>query len=76
MKKRNVISSENLLPKSPIIPALVFYLCFDKWHAPEWLYGVVGFIYLIWLITWIIDLFNVKNVDIFDKEYFKNKENE
>lgn len=76
MKKRNVISNKNLFPESPVISALVFYLCFTKWNAPEWLYGVVGLMYFLWLVSWIIDLFSIKGVDIFDNERFKNKENE
>lgn len=70
MKK--VISTKNLRTKSPIISALVIYLCLDKWNAPQWIYGVFGVLFFILFVAWIIDLFNTKEVDIFENELFKN----
>ena len=65
MKK--VISNKNLKARSPLMSILVLYLCFDKWNAPEWVYGAVGLLFLIYIIIWIMDMFNTKEVDIFEE---------
>ena len=75
MKNRNVIKSNNLRSKSPILAGLVFYLALDKWNAPEWVYGAVGFLFLLWLIGFIADIFNTTEIDIFadDDKQFSSK---
>ena len=75
MKKRNVIKSSNLRARSPILVGLVFYLSLDKWNAPEWLYGALGLLVLIWLITYIKDLADTTEIDLFadDKDINKKK---
>jgi hypothetical protein len=66
--KKQVISSNNFKTKSPIMVTLVLYLCFDKWHVPYWIWGVVGTLLFIVLIASVIDFFNTKEIDIFNPE--------
>jgi hypothetical protein len=66
MTTRNVISRKNLPAKSPILLFAVTYLVLDKWHASPLVYGIIGTLYAIILIAWIIDLFNTKDFEIFE----------
>jgi hypothetical protein len=68
MKKRKVIKRSNLKSRSPISTGIVFYLMLDKLNAREWIWGVIGLLFFIWLIAFIIDLFNTTEVDIFDND--------
>lgn len=64
MKTRKVI--RNTPTKLPIIATLVTYLCLEKWSAPEWLWGVLGAIFvIIWIIA-IVDIWNCERIDIFE----------
>ena len=75
MKKRNVIKSSNLRLRSPVMSGLIIYMALDKWNAPEWLWGVLGLLVLMWIITFIIDMFNTTEIDLFadDKDMTGNK---
>jgi hypothetical protein len=76
MKNRNVIKSNNLRSRSPILGGLVFYLALDKWNAAEWIYGAVGLLLIVWLIAFIADRFNTTEIDIFsddDKDTAENR---
>lgn len=80
MKKRITISNTGI--KLPLTRTLIAYLCLDKWNAPEWLWGVIGVLYLlIWIIA-IIDFWNKEQIDLFEgrdieevKKYFKKDAN-
>lgn len=66
MKTKLEISSNNLPIRSPISFTLLLYLVFDKWNVPEWIYGAVGFLLLLWFIGWIINVVKSRSVDIFE----------
>lgn len=66
--KRKVISPKNLPVKYPIAWTLVFAFALDKWHAPEWLWGAVGFLVLISWIAAISLKIKVEEVDIFEEK--------
>jgi len=65
MKKRKVISNNNLRIRNPLWVMAILYLLFDKWDVPQWVYGAVGLLLLLWLIVFLVDWFNTTNVDIF-----------
>ena len=60
------IRANNLTPKLPIIPGLVFWLSLDHWQAPAWGYGVVGALWAIWLVASVVRIFKDDEVDIFE----------
>ena len=66
MKKRKVIKSTNTRIKNPIAIGVLFYLLFKETNAPDWLYGLVGGLLGIVLISCIWDFFNTTEVDIFE----------
>jgi hypothetical protein len=63
MKKR-VISYKNLPSRIPVYQAMVAYLMMDKFNAAGWVWGVVGTIFTIVIISSIIGLFNQIEVDV------------
>ena len=64
MKKHYYIKSTQ--PKIPIMSTLLMYLVLDKFNAPEWIWGVIGFVYLCYWILNIFLIFNSKGLDIND----------
>ena len=68
MKKRKVISNNNLRIRNPLWVMAILYLLFDKWDVPQWVYGAIGVLLLFWLIVFLIDWFNTTNVDIFKED--------
>lgn len=66
MKTKLKVDTRNLPARSPIGFALLLYLAFDKWNVPEWVYGAVGFLILLWLIAFIVDRVNSKSINLFD----------
>lgn len=74
MKKINVINNVNLPARNPIVAIFLWYLVFDKFNAPEWLYGVFGVFYFFVLGTWIIAFFCEEPIDILKNEAHKTPE--
>ncbi len=68
MKKHKVIKLANLPPRFPIYGLLVVYLCMDKWHAPEWLWGVYGFTAGLLIIAWGYAIWTAEEIDIFKND--------
>lgn len=66
--KKNVISSKNLRFRSPLSLILLLYLCLDNWSAPQWVWGAVGLLCIMFIIVFIIDIYNTNEVDIFDND--------
>jgi hypothetical protein len=65
MKTRKVISPKNL-SKSPLLLGAVLYLLLDRFNASGVMWGIVGTIFGIMFIAWVIDLYHTENVDIFE----------
>jgi hypothetical protein len=69
MKKSNkVISGNNLPSRLPIWSTLSCALALDRWNAPEWLWGAVGFLFLIGWVAMIYGMIVQEKVDIFEKD--------
>jgi hypothetical protein len=71
MKKNKVIKYKNLPSKIPIFPTLTTWLALDHWHAPQWLYGAIGLIFLNLWVLCIIGIFHQDQTDIFNTEKTK-----
>ena len=67
-KKKKVISFNNLPPKSPIVSTGVAYLFLDKFDASGLVWGIVGTVFVLVWIVWIVDLLNFTPVDIFKEK--------
>ncbi len=66
--KRTVIHRNNL-PFKPGIPLIVWWLLFDRLHAPEWLWGIYWLITALAIFFYLGDLNSRKEIKIFkDKE--------
>lgn len=63
-----VVSRKNLPAKLPIYSTAVAYLLLDKFHAADWVWGVIGTLYtLIWIIC-IVAIVKQEQVELFPKE--------
>jgi hypothetical protein len=68
MKKR--ISAKNLPLKSPLHLFATACLLLNHFHASQLIIGAVLSLFAIWIITWLLCLFNEKTeyVDIFEEK--------
>ena len=66
MKKKKVIGRNNLRMKSPITPTILFLLALDYWGAPEWLWGIVVFITVIFWGVFIYSFWSEESLTIDD----------
>lgn len=64
MKKRKVISLNNLPVKLPLFQTLVTALALDYWNAPQWLWGALGLLFLVVWIYAIVARVNQEETDI------------
>ncbi|MGQ7868712.1 hypothetical protein [Sunxiuqinia sp. sy24] len=64
MKKRKVISLNNLPVKLPLFQTLVTWIALDYWNAPQWLYGALGLLFLVVWIYAIVARVNQEETDI------------
>lgn len=63
MEKRKVISSKNLLTRSPLLASIVC-LALDILGAPGWAWGVLGTLLAILWLAFIADLWMRDDVDV------------
>ena len=55
MNKPKVIALKNLPMRPPITSTIAWFLLLDKFHAPGWLWGVMGtFFAFAWLVTVVV----------------------
>lgn len=66
MKKRKVISDDALPSRIPVTQAVVCWLALDHWHAPQWLYGAMGLVFVLAIIAGIVGIAKQEKVDIFE----------
>ena len=55
---RKVVSGKNLPIHSPLVPSLVAWLVMDKLDAAGWVWGAVGFMFLLIWIVFVYDFFD------------------
>lgn len=66
MKKTiEVIAHKNLPSRAPVSFSIMVFLALEHWHAPEWLYGAVGFIVVLMWISYFIIKYRETDIDIF-----------
>jgi hypothetical protein len=68
MKKRKVLDRKRLPARLPLFQSIVCWLALKHWNAPEWLYGVLGVVFLIYWIASIYAFYTQKEVDFVVKE--------
>lgn len=71
MKPKKVIKSVDLPSKLPVFPTLTTILALDYWNAPQWLWGALGFLFIIAWVAAIIRIITDVEVDIFEKDDIK-----
>lgn len=74
MKTKYVISKNNIPRKLPVFAALTSYLALEHFNAPEWLYGAVGFLFLLIFIGAIHGIVVQEEVEIFPATEEEKKE--
>lgn len=62
------ISYRNIPSKPPIWNTLVCFLVMERFNAPEWLWGVLGFIFAIAWVASIYGIIMEEAVDIFEEK--------
>jgi hypothetical protein len=70
MEKRKVVKNVRL--RNPILFYAVVYLFLDKYNIPQWIYGALGILGLIWFVIFAIDRWNNVSVDLFKEEPHPN----
>lgn len=69
MKKvKKVIKRENLPSTIPLFSTLTTYLILDKFNAPEWMWGVLAFIFLLGWINSIYRIVTDEDVDLLNND--------
>jgi len=68
MKTNKVLKSNNLPSRLPFFPTVITIIALDYWNAPQWLWGMLGVLFLLWWITSIINIATQKEVDLFKKD--------
>lgn len=58
------LKNANMPSRPPIISTLVVWMALDHWHAPMWLYGALGTLYLFIWVGLIYAMFSSESVDI------------
>jgi hypothetical protein len=54
MKRPKVIKLNQLPARLPFIPTIAWGLLLDRFHAPGWLWGAIGVLFLVFWIIAII----------------------
>lgn len=67
MQKRKVISGKNLPQYVPINGTAITYLFLDKFHAAGWIWGALGFFWVVIWVAIIVIRFSEKDVDVFEE---------
>jgi len=63
-----VLKRSNLPTRLPLWQSVVCLLALEHWNAPEWLYGVAGFLFLLLWIASIVTLIKEEQVDLLEKK--------
>lgn len=63
MKIRHVINSRNMPARLPIFPTITTVLALDYWHAPGWLCGALGLVFLVGWILCIVDILRTEDLE-------------
>lgn len=63
MKIRYVINSRNMPARLPLFQTLTTALALDHWHAPGWLWGALGVVFLVIWIASISDVLNTEELE-------------
>lgn len=65
MAKKKVIKYSNNRLRAPFMSGFITFVILRHFDCPEWLYGVLGFLYLLWFIIWVYEIFvGYEEVDI------------
>lgn len=64
MKKRKVISSNNLPIRAPVLATFVWWLVLEKLGVPSWAFGVIGTLIAVAWVVFFIDLFNREEINV------------
>lgn len=68
MKARKVIPLKCLPSRPPVFKTVVVWIALDHWHAPQWLYGAVGLLFILLWCAAIHGWATQEEVDIFKEE--------
>jgi hypothetical protein len=61
---RKVIAQKNLPMRIPLWPTLTTWLLLDRFHAPEWLAGIMIFLIAFAWLVWFRDMYTRVDVDV------------
>lgn len=53
-KKRFVLPADHCMTRPPLMSSVVLYMALDLYHAPGWLWGVMGTLMAILWIGWAL----------------------
>lgn len=63
-----VLKRSNLPTRLPLWQSVTCLLALEHWNAPEWLYGVAGFFFLLLWIASIVTLIKEEQVDLLESK--------
>lgn len=55
-KKRFVLPGDHYITRAPVMGSVVMYMWLDLYHAPGWLWGVMGTLMSVIWIGWVVVL--------------------
>jgi hypothetical protein len=66
MKELKVLKRNNLPTRLPLWQSVTCLLALEHYHAPEWLYGVMGLFFLLIWVASIVMLVKEKQIDLLE----------
>lgn len=68
MKKKKIIAYTNFKTKNPLWETAITVMMLDYWEAPQWLWGVVGCLWFLLWVLWIVGFWTEEEVDVFKEK--------
>ena len=68
------LKRSNMPSRAPLISTLVVWMALDHWHAPLWLYGALGTVFLFLWIGFTYAMATGDAVDIIERVEAREKE--
>ncbi len=65
MQAKKVLSEDNLPARLPLFQTLTLWLFLREIHAPQWVWGSLGVLFLVFWIGAVCNLIREDRVDIF-----------
>jgi len=68
MKELKVLKRNNMPTRLPLWQSVTCLLALEHWNASEWVYGVMGLLFLLIWVASIVMLVKEKQIDLLEND--------